>query len=386
MALVAQGLGRPRPEGRTDIRHVRRVFRDVHVVQIDSVNVLVRSHRLPLFSRLGAYPIELLDDATYRRHELFEYWAHEASLVPVEDHPLFGWVMDGFREGRYWPRLARFAEDNGPYIDAVEQEVRDRGPLSAGELSDPGERTGPWWGWADGKTAMEWLFAAGRVTVSERRGFERVYDLTERVLPAEVLDAPTPTKATAVRELTFRAIDALGVATAPEIGDYHRIKTATIQPHIDAAVRDGDLLEVEVQGWGRRTAYARPDRSVPRAVDARALLCPFDSLIWHRDRTERLFDFRYRLEIYTPAADREYGYYVLPFLLGETLVARFDLKADRDGGRLLVRGAYREPGTDGVAVAEAAAAELVEMTEWLGLDEIRVGRRGDLAAALRRAL
>jgi uncharacterized protein len=386
VAIAAQGLARPRPRGRIDIRHLRRVFNDVSLVQIDSVNVVARSHRLPLFSRLGTYPRELLDDAVYRRRELFEYWGHAASLIPTADHRLYRWRMERVRRGETGGELARFAAANDGYVDAVATEIRERGPLSAGDLSDPGSRSGPWWGWADGKSALEWLFAIGTVSVAARRAFERVYDLTERVIPAAVLEEPAPDETDAVRALMFRAVDALGIATATEIADYHRTRAVLVRDLLAEAVDAGELVEIEVEGWGRRTAYARPDLAVPRTGRARALLSPFDSLIWHRDRTERLFGFVYRLEIYVPAERREYGYYVLPFLLGEDLVARFDLKADRKAGRLLVRGAYVEPGEDGTIVAEAAAEELSELARWRDLEEVAVGRRGDLARDLRRAV
>jgi uncharacterized protein len=384
--LARQGLLRPRPHGRVDIRHVRRVFGDVGVVQIDSVNVLARAHHLALYSRLGPYPVGLLVDAAYRRRELFEYWSHEASLLPVSAHPLHRWEMERARDGRTFRELARFAAEHAAYVAAVEDEVAERGPLTVSELSEPGARSGPWWGWSEGKTALEWLFAIGRVTVAERRNFSRVYDLTERVIPHEVLALPTPEEEDAIRALTVAAVRSLGIASLQGIADYHRLKTADVRPQLSAALEDGDIVGVDVEGWDRRRTYAPADLRVPRAAHARALVSPFDSLVWHRERTERLFDFRYRIEIYTPREQRVHGYYVLPFVLGEDLVARVDLKADRGARALLVPGAFTEDGRGAGDVGAALAEELRDLATWLGLESVWVGERGDLVRPLAAAL
>jgi uncharacterized protein len=385
VALSAQGFCDPEPSGRVDIRHLRRVLDRVQLFQIDSVNVLVRSHYLPLFSRLGSYPEGLLESAAYERSELFEYWAHEASLLPVSAHPEHRWTMEAFRQGVIGKRMHAFAAENRELLEAVERQVTERGGVAAGDLDAPGEGSGPWWGWAPGKTALEWLFAIGRLAVRERRGFARVYDLTERVIPKEVLEQPALPPEDAVRRLTMRAVRALGVGTVSDIADYFRLKGARVRPALKDLVASGEVVEMDVEGW-RGPSYAPADLQVPRRVDAHAVLSPFDSLVWKRDRTERLFDFHYRIEIYTPKEKRRYGYYVLPFLLGESLAGRIDLKADRKGRRLLVLGAYPEDGADRREVAPHLATELDRVRAWLGLEEIAVSRRGGLAEPLRRSV
>ena len=380
VALASQGFTDPSPRGRVDVRHLRRVVARVDLIQIDSVNVLERAHYLPALSRLGPYPRGLLDDLAYRRGELFEYWGHEASLVPVADQPL------------YRARMARMAEpsnrerrliDSG-LMAAVEAEVAERGPLLASEVHPPRNNRGPWWDWHDGKVACEYLLASGRFAVAARRNFARVYDLAERVLPAEVLGRPTPAPDDALRTLLAKAGRALGVATLADLADYHRIRRPLARPLVGDLVADGVLEPVAVEGWGE-PAYLHVEARLPRRVEARALLAPFDPLVWFRPRAERLFGFRYRLEIYVPAAQRVHGYYVLPFLLGDRLVARADLKADRRAGRLLVRSAWLEPGHDPAAVAAPLAAELAALAGWLGLVDVAVAERGDLAPALRAA-
>jgi uncharacterized protein len=379
IALAAQGFADPRPPGRVDVRHLRRVLRRVQLLQIDSVNVLVRSHYLPLFSRLGPYPDGLLDDLAYRRREVFEYWGHAASLVPVEQHRLLRHRMRRCATpGREEAALA--AAEPG-YVDAVEAEIAARGPLQASELSDPGDRGGPWWGWAKGKIACEWLFGQGRLAVAERRGFARVYDLAERVLPPEVLAAPTPSEEEADRALLLLAARAQGVATAADLADYYRLPPGRIRRRLDDLVHEGLLERVEVEGWGE-VAYLHPDARLPRRVDATALVSPFDSLVWRRERIERLFGFHYRLELYVPAPRRVHGYYVLPFLHGETLAGRVDLKADRAAGVLRVPAAWREPGADPAGTARALASELQRMARWLGLTGVVIDGGGDLADPL----
>ncbi|HZH25804.1 MAG TPA: winged helix-turn-helix domain-containing protein [Azospirillaceae bacterium] len=383
IALAAQGFAAPRPDGRrTDVRHGRRVLDTVGLIQIDSVNVLVRSHYLPLFSRLGAYPPSVLDSmAQGPKRDLFEYWGHEASLLPLSFQPLLRWRMARAERGEgLYSGLARFGRERRAYIDAVLAEVEARGPLVASELSSGGKATGSWWGWSDGKRALEWLFWAGLVTTRTRRGFERVYDLTERALP-EAAALPTPDEADAQRALVRTAARSLGVATERDLRDYFRMEPADTRARIAELVEAGALHPVRVEGW-KAPAYLDASARVPRRVAARALLSPFDSLVWERDRTERLFGFRYRLEIYTPAPKRVYGYYVLPFLRGEHLVARVDLKADRAAGRLLVRAAHAEPGAPLADTADALMAELREMAGWLGLGGVVVSGRGDLAAHL----
>jgi uncharacterized protein YcaQ len=396
-ALAAQGFARPRPSGRVDVRHLRRVLADVGILQLDSVNVLSRAHYLPLFSRLGPYPRETLDrlafhgggggdaDGAVEGRELFEYWAHEASLVPVEMQPLLRWRMA--RVDRLaWKSVARIGRERPELLAWLLEQVGERGPIRASELTVPQRRDRTqMWSWSEEKTALEHLFFAGRVGAARRVNFERLYDLPERVLPAAVLAAPTPAEDAAQRQLVMHAARRLGVATEPDLGDYFRLPRGESKARVAELVEAGALLPARVEGSGR-DAYVPADLRPAPAVDARALLSPFDSLIWSRDRAERLFGFHYRIEIYTPAAKRRYGYYVLPFLLGDRLVARVDLKSDRRAGVLRVLGAFAEPTAEAGAVAAALAAELRAMSAWLGLGAVSVARKGDLARPLSRAL
>jgi uncharacterized protein len=388
LALAAQGFATQRPGLTPDWRGLRRVVKRLGLLQIDSVNVLVRAHYLPLFSRLGAYERAQFDAKAYRRGTggLFEYWAHEASLLPVELQPLLRWRMA--RAERFegmWSGIAKFARERPDYVAAVLARVAAEGPLTASEFDEGGPRRGTWWDRHDGKYALEYLFWAGKVTTTARsNSFERNYDLPERVLPRQVLAVATPSEAEAQRDLLRIAARALGVGTARDLRDYFRMSPGDGQRAIDALVEAGELIPVTVAGW-RQQAYLDAEARIPRQVEARALLVPFDPLIWERARTERLFDFRYRIEIYTPAAQRVHGYYVLPFLLGDALVARVDLKADRASATLRVHAAHGEPGIESGAVAEALIGELRLLASWLGLERVGIGRRGDLAPALRAA-
>ena len=387
IALAAQGFADPRPRARTDRKHLRAVLAQIGLLQIDSVNILVRSHYLPLFSRLGSYTTDLLDSAwrgAPEDRELFEYWGHMASLMPLELHPLLRWRMAEFLERVNDSEIpiAKLARRRPGFMQSALKEVVERGPLSAREISGAGASQGGWWGWSDGKRALEGLFAAGRLAVAGRRGFERLYDLPERVLPAHVLAMPTPKPEDAQRELMRIAARALGVATEQDLCDYFRIRRVAGRHRISELVEAGELIPAAVEGWAQPAVVARDARS-PRKLEAQALLSPFDSLIWERSRTERIFGFRYRIEIYTPSAQRKHGYYVLPFLLGDRLVARVDLKADRATRTLRVLGAHSEPGARLSQVAEAMTRELTTLASWLGLEQIEVTRRGDLAAKLR---
>ncbi|HEY6417690.1 MAG TPA: crosslink repair DNA glycosylase YcaQ family protein [Candidatus Binataceae bacterium] len=389
IALAAQGFANPRPSGRPDRKHLRRVLAQIGLLQIDSVNILVRSHYLPLFSRLGSYASELLDSAwlgSPSDRELFEYWGHMASLMPLELHPLLRWRMTEASErvNDSDTRIASLVRRRPGFMQSALKEVAERGPLSARELSDAGASKGGWWGWSDGKRMLEALFAAGRVAAAGRRGFERLYDLPERVLPAHVLTMPTPKTEDAQRALMRIAARALGVATEQDLCDYFRIRRVAGRQRISELVEGGELIPVTVEGWAQPAFVAR-DARAPRKLEAQALLSPFDSLIWERSRTERIFGFRYRIEIYTPSALRKHGYYVLPFLLGDRLVARVDLKSDRATRTLRVLGAHAEPGVRPSKVAEAMTRELVTLASWLGLERIEVRRRGNLAAKLRSA-
>ncbi len=382
LALGAQGFTDPRPSGRVDRRHLRRVVDRMGLIQIDSVNVLVRSQELPLFARLGPHPRTLIDDAS-RAGELFEYWVHEACHVPVGLHPYLRWQMNS--EHR-WKAVAALRHRRPEFIDEVRLRIRDDGPLVAGDLNQRVGPKGTWWDWDDGKIALEHLFYSGEVAAIRRpNDFAREYDLAHRVIPADILALPTPPEIDARKELLVRAARHHGVATFEDLTDYHRQRNPPCRPLIGELVEEGRLIETSVEGWSK-PAYRHPDAVMPRRVNARALLSPFDPVVWNRDRTERLFGFRYRIEIYVPAAKRQYGYYVLPFLLGDELVARVDLKADRGTGRLLVQSAFGEPGIDEVRVAAELSDELVAMAAWLGLERVEVVRRGDLADALERAV
>ncbi len=387
IALAAQGFAEPRPAGRVDARHIRRVLDRVALLQIDSVNVLSRSHYLPVFSRLGPYPREILDRLSWggARREMFEYWAHVASLVPLELHPLLRWRMRRAAE-HAWPGIVRIQETRPAFVEEVLALVAEQGPIGAGVIErDRPRASTAMWDWHDGKVALEWLFYTGQVTTAGRPNFERQYDLTERVLPAAVLAAPTPTDEEAQRELMRRAGRAHGVATEFELRDYFRLRPVEAKARLAELVEAGDLTPVRIEG-STVPHYLSPHARLPRWVRARALLSPFDSLVWERTRTERLFGFRYRIEIYVPAPKRVYGYYVLPFLLGDELVGRVDLKADRAAGVLIAQAAYAEPGRSPGEIAEAMAAELELMAGWLGLSGVTVVDRGDLAPHLAAAL
>lgn len=388
LALSAQGFNGRQPPATITSRHVTQLIERLGVLQIDSVNALVRSHYLPLYSRLGNYPQKLLDQAAWsqgRQRKLFEYWGHEASLLPVELYPLMRWRMQraSLGEGIY-QQMARFGREQQPTIARVLQAVRDQGALGAGSLNTRQERAGPWWDWSEEKHALEWLFAAGEVTVAGRRGFERLYDLPERVLPSSIINHPQLSEADAQRGLLLHAVKALGVGTEKDIRDYFRQDPAPARAGLAELVEEGAIEVVQVKGW-RQPAYVLPEFKVPKKVTASALLSPFDSLIWERGRTERLFDFHYRLEIYTPAHKRVYGYYVLPFLHNERIAARVDLRAERAAGRLAVHAVHEEePGLDEEGMS-ALAAHLRRLADWLGLPEVLINCQRASAARLRVA-
>jgi uncharacterized protein YcaQ len=381
IALAAQGFSLPRPAGPIDRRHLARTLSRTGLLQIDSVSAVVRAHYMPLYSRLGSYPLSLLDNATQsRKRLLFEYWAHEASLLPVETYPLMRWRMQRAERGDdIYGALAKFGRERAGYIEGIYREVAARGPIAASDLEGQ-KGSGGWWGWSEAKHAFEWLFWAGRITTAYRRGFERLYDLPERVLPPAILNLPTPSPADAHRELLRISARAHGIATAGCLRDYFRLSPADIKGRIEELVEEGDLIPVRIESWAR-PAYLHKDARLPRKVEARALLAPFDPLVFERTRTESLFGFRYRIEIYTPAEKRQYGYYVLPFLLGDRIVARIDLKADRPSGVLRVHAAYAEPGAPPETASELFE-ELRLMQGWLGLDRIEVTPVGDLGPSL----
>ncbi|WP_239091244.1 winged helix-turn-helix domain-containing protein [Asanoa iriomotensis] len=386
VALAAQGFTDPAPAGVPTARHLRRVVGRTGLLQMDSVNVLQRAHYLPLYSRLGPYPTALLDRAAYQRpRSLFEYWGHEASLIPVELQPAMRWRMA--REHQ-WGGLRRFADEQPDLIKWVLDEVRASGPLTAAEIErdEPRDKSNWGWNWSSVKQALEYLFWAGEVSAASRNSsFARVYDVPERVLPASVLAAPTPTEAEAHRTLVLVAARSLGVAAEFELRDYFRLPVAGARAAIASLVEDGSLLPVRVESW-KQPAYLHPEAKLPRWVRGDRLISPFDPLVWERARTERLFHFTYRIEIYVPAPQRVYGYYVLPFLQGDRFTARVDLKADRKAGVLRVPAAWAEPGVDRVATARALAAELQRLAGWLGLSSVASPEGGDLGGPVAAAL
>ncbi|HZN13696.1 MAG TPA: crosslink repair DNA glycosylase YcaQ family protein [Acidimicrobiales bacterium] len=400
IALNAQGFGSKRP-AKPGLAHLRAVAQRLHAIQIDSVNVLTRAHYLPLFSRLGPYSMKTLDQLINERHELVEMDAHAASYVPVELYPL---LRSRGRRAERWPASkARIDGERPGYVDAVDAEVVERGPLAFTDLADPARRSITpeqagfvrrdgkpyssaslmWWRPSDGKAVLDGLLSTNRLALAGRsRGFDRLYDLAERVIPQPILAAPEPPADEATRELLVRAVDALGVATVKEIAEYFRIGAATAKPLLRDLADEKRVQSVTVEGCNQ-PAYMSLAASTKRSR-ARCLLGPFDSLTWSRERTRRIFGFDYSFEIYVPAPKRRYGYYVLPFLLDGALVARVDLKADRKASALLVQGAYAEP-TGPADTAVALADELRLMANWLELERVVVAPRGDLARSLRES-
>jgi uncharacterized protein len=380
IALAAQGFAMRRTDAVSGVASVRQLFERLHVVQIDSVNVLVRSQELPLFARLGHHRRDSIDRLA-AAGELFEYWCHEAAHARIDLYPLFRWKMERARMGAVWNGLAQLAQEQPGYVDAVLDEVRERGPIASGQLSDPGLKQGPWWGWNRGKTALEWLFWTGQVTARRGRNFERVYDLPERMIPASVLARPAPSRDDAHRALLALAVQALGIGSARCISDYFRLKLTDARPLLAELVAGGTVERVAVEGQ-KEPWYLDAAAAMPRRVRACALLSPFDPVVWERRRAEALFGFEYRIEIYTPAPKRRYGYYVLPFLLGDELVGRVDLKSNRANGALLVQAAWAEPGRDPRHLAPPLMEELRSLSRFLGLGDVVVVGRGDLSPAL----
>lgn len=391
VGVAAQGFHEGGPRGAMTRSHLRRLISRIQVLQLDSVSVAVRAHYAPVFSRLGPYDRDIVDRAAWSHSGrsprlLVEYWAHEAALMSVDDWPLLRWRMREYTGGR-WGR--EIVKKNARLADDVVAAVAELGPSTASQIeahlgAEQRGRKGPWWDRSDTKWVTEALFASGVLTTATRVGFARHYDLSENVLPPEVF-AREVDDDEALRELVLRAAGALGVGTEADIRDYFRLAAAQVKPAIAKLVADGELEPVDVDGW-TAPAYLRAGQIVPRFERGTALLCPFDPLIWFRPRAERMFGFRYRIEIYTPAPKREFGYYVWPFLLDGQLVGRVDLKAERVSGALNVVGAFAEHGVDAGRVATALAEELQSMASWLGLSDVTVGERGDLVEPLRAAV
>ena len=392
LALASLGFGAKKP-ARAGKAHVRATAARLGAIQIDSVNVLVRAHYLPTFSRYGPYPMSALDDLAHGKRELFEYWGHAACFMPIDMYPLLRWRMASQCEA--WAGVSR---KERTFMEAVYREVVERGPMAAGELSMGGKSTGPWWGWSEGKQAIELLFRQGRVAIAGRRRFERLYDIPERVLPEQAVRCEAVAAADAKKALIVRAARAMGVGTAKDIAQYFHIdawwdrlsvngrrapaKTSVL---FDELVEDGRLDRVSIEGW-TQPAYLVPGARIPKSIDARAIVSPFDPVMWERKWTRAVFGFDYQIEIYVPAPKRIYGYYVLPFLMGDRFAARVDLKADRKASTMIVHAAYIERGFEPARVADALAGELRSMAGWLSLDSIVVGAKGNLAKPLARAV
>lgn len=375
IALAAQGFDTARPKTKATQRHVDVLIARLGVVQIDSVNVLVRSQELPLFARLGNHDRNAIPKAT-EAQKLFEYWGHEAAHLPVDLHPLFRWKMDAARTGKvtHWG-LTSFYEENKAFVKRTLKHVATNGPTTSRELSTRTEKKGTWWDWDEAKVALEYLFLTGQL-MSRGRGsdFARIYDTPERVLPQRVIDAPTPSEHDARKQLLVRSAIAQGVATASDLADYYRQKLATVKPLITELVEEGELREVAVDGWTEK-AFVHRNSKLPKQLHATALLSPFDSLVWCRPRNERLFNFHYRIEIYTPKEKRKFGYYVLPFMMNGEMVGRVDLKSDRANSALLAYSVHTEKGVKRSSINDALNTELHAMATWLQLDQVQIGRR-----------
>lgn len=388
IALAAQGLQQSGKlvSKELNIYALRRTFQDIGVLQIDAVSVVARSHLLVLRSRLGSSQerlLEVLNRSAYKRRDLTEYWCHEASYLPVQDWPLFKWRMQEAQSGKVWKGIWEFVTNNRKFVEAVHEKIRDLGPSSAGQLGSQ-KKKGSWWSWSDTKIALEWLFWVGAVAVSHRENFTRFYDLSERVLPKEILGSALPANQ-AQRELILKASRHLGVATAEDLVDYHRLPKVEGKKRVGELAEDKLLREVVVEGWDR-PGYLHPKTSFEKTTSRSVLLSPFDPLVWFRPRARRLFDFDYRLEIYIPAEKRIHGYYVLPFLDRNKLRARVDVKANSEKNILEVRGAYGEGRTVDQETAESLAHELQALASWRNLDGLKIGKRGNLANPLKRIL
>jgi uncharacterized protein YcaQ len=391
LVVAAQGLARARPNRSTTARGLRGVVATLNVLQLDAINVLERTQFLVPFSRIGGYDVGRLHAMSGPGGELYETWAHAASLVPMEQEPLFRWrqAIGGMYDESptHARRSAEFRAEHADYIASLVAEISERGALAASQLSDPRRGTGDWWERRGlGRRALELLFGRGELAAWRTPSFERVYDLPDRVIPDHVRSRPTPTVEEAHRALVLIAARAYGVATASDLAGYHMLKPRATRPRVDELVEDGALLPVQVDGWtepGYVPADAKPGRATRTGA---TLVSPFDSLVWDRKRTLRVFGFDYRIEVYVPAPQRRHGYYVLPLLVGDQLVARLDLKADRKASTLRVAGAFVEPGRDASAIAPHAAAELHALRAWLHLEALAIGSRGNLARALASAV
>lgn len=384
IALHAQGFQGQSRDTKVAWPRLARTVEPLHLLQIDSVNVLVRSHYLPLYARVGAYDRASLDKRCFdnKHRHFFECWAHEASLVPLDLHPLMRWRMARARNGDgIYTHMDRFGREEKTYLKSTLAFISKNGPTRTSEIPGGGKSAGGWWGWSKGKLALETLFDQGLITAATRQGFERIYDIPERVIPAGILARPTPSETEAQHMLVGKASEALGIATDQDLRDYFRLSPAAFKISLASALEAGLLLPVKVEGW-KPQAYLHRDAKLPKQAGATTLLSPFDPLVWNRDRAERLFNFHYRIELYTPEAKRKFGYYVLPFLHGESLAGRLCLKADRQSSTLRVNTAHHETGVSPGELRQPLLEELHRMANWLGLNNVSIAHKGNLAQTL----
>jgi uncharacterized protein YcaQ len=380
IALAALGLGRPAPDA-VGTRQLNLAIERLGLLQLDSVNVFERSHYLPVYARLGSYDKALLDRLTFTaKGPYVEFWAHEAALIPRESWPLFRWRMEGYRRSAT-DDLTSWSSAHRGILDWLRSELAEKGPLAASAVEhDANKRSGPWWGWSDVKTGLEVLFRWGEVVSAGRTRFERVYGLAEQLMPAHLLEREVAAHE-AHRQLVEHAARTHGVGTAADLADYFRLKNVDVPGILRELEEEGVVRQVAVEGWKHR-AWLHRDARIPRRVEAVAFLSPFDPVVWERGRTERLFDFHYRIEIYTPAPKRVFGYYSLPILLDDRIVGRIDLKSDRQARVLRVQSAWTEPHADAARVAERIAPLLERTAGWQGLESVSVADWGDLAPAV----
>jgi uncharacterized protein len=387
IALFAQGFQGQARETKPTWTKIARTVDDLQLLQIDSVNVLVRSHYLPLYARLGDYDRAGLDKRSFdnAHRQFFECWAHEASIVPLALHPLMRWRMERAKRGDgIYSHLDKFGKDNRSFLKSTLSHIAKNGPIRGADVPGGGKSQGSWWGWSKGKLALETLFDQGLVTAATRQGFERLYDVPERVIPSDILERPTPSEADTFRALVEKSATALGIGTESDLRDYFRLPITEARKALAENIEAGVLRAVAVEGW-KHKAYLHAKAKLPKSAGATALLSPFDPLVWNRDRAERLFNFHYRIELYTPEEKRKFGYYVLPMLHGEQLIGRFCLKADRATSTLKVNASYHENGVEAANIAPAAREELQRMAKWLGLEQVAINKSGNLAQKLRRA-
>lgn len=386
VALGAQGFADASPTGAVTKRHMQRVMGRLKVLQLDSIPVVIRTQYMPFHSRLGPYDPSLLDRIAYKEDSWFEAWSHEASLLPVESDPLFRWTRDRARDGKTWKNLHEVSIREPGYVQSVLDEVRERGAVTGGELSDPrplpGDGSG-WWHRSLGVLALDWLFRVGDLGVRRQGNFEKVFSPLDSIIPPEIAALPTPSVAEAQRELAMQSVQAVGVGTLKDIADHFRLTGRDLRQPLDELIEAGRVVPATVQGWNG-PAFADPEAKTPRAITGATVLSPFDPVVWFRERAERIWNFHYRIEIYVPAAKRQYGYYVLPVLVDGEIVARLDVKTDRDAGVLRIQSSHAEEGSADIATAVRVAEAIEDLSRLVGMEQIEVTDRGNLAPFLRK--